>query len=80
MLRDRSTSASPPSPALVDVVNYLFDETQALIPCDRMSFAFVEEDGRRVTSYFTRAAYEPISAAQGLLGGPARQLAAARAA
>jgi signal transduction histidine kinase len=47
-------------PALVDVVNYLFDETQALIPCDRMSFAFVEEDGRRVTSYFTRAAYEPI--------------------
>jgi signal transduction histidine kinase len=47
-------------PGLVDVVNYLFDETQALIPCDRMSFAFVEEDGRRVTSYFTRAAYEPI--------------------
>jgi signal transduction histidine kinase len=47
-------------PGLVDVVNYLFDETQALIPCDRMSFAFIEEDGRRVTSYFTRAAYEPI--------------------
>jgi signal transduction histidine kinase len=47
-------------PGLVDVINYLFDETQALIPCDRMSFAFVEEDGRRVTSYFTRAAYEPI--------------------
>ena len=47
-------------PGLVDVVNYLFDETQVLIPCDRMSFAFVEEGGRRVTSYFTRAAYEPI--------------------
>jgi signal transduction histidine kinase len=47
-------------PGLVDVVNYLFDETQSLIPCDRMSFAFVEEDGRRVTSYFTRASYEPI--------------------
>jgi signal transduction histidine kinase len=47
-------------PGLVDVVNYLFDETQVLIPCDRMSFAFVEEGGRRVTSYFTRAAYEPL--------------------
>ena len=47
-------------PGLDDVINYLFDETQALIPCDRMSFAFVEEDGRRVTSHFTRAAYEPI--------------------
>ena len=52
-------------PSLVDVVNYLFDETQTLIPCDRISFAFVEEDGRRVTSYFTRASYKPILLVEG---------------
>ena len=46
-------------PTLVDVIDYLFDETQALIPCDRISFAFIDTDGR-VTSQFTRADYEPI--------------------
>lgn len=46
-------------PGLEDVINYLFDETQALIPCDRMSFSFVQEGGR-VTSEYTRASYEPL--------------------
>lgn len=46
-------------PTLVDVVDFLFDETQDLIPCDRMSFAFVD-DGQRVTSRYTRADYEPV--------------------
>jgi signal transduction histidine kinase len=45
--------------SLADVVDYLFDETRELIPCDRLSFALVDE-GTRVTSHFTRAAYEPI--------------------
>lgn len=46
-------------PTLVDVVGYLFDETQSLIPCDRMSFAFVD-GSRRVTSRYTRADYKPV--------------------
>jgi signal transduction histidine kinase len=45
--------------SLADVVDYLFDETRELIPCDRLSFALVDE-GTRVTSHFTRADYEPL--------------------
>lgn len=46
-------------PGLKDVIDYLFDETQALIPCDRMSFSFVQ-DGGRITSHCTRASYAPL--------------------
>jgi signal transduction histidine kinase len=47
-------------PSLNDVMNYLFDETQDLIPCDRISLAFIEEDGRRVVEHHVRANYEPL--------------------
>lgn len=55
-------------PGLAAVIDYLFEETQALIPCDRISVAFVEEDGERVTSQFTRAAYEPLLLRTGYSG------------
>lgn len=42
------------------VIDFLFDSTRDLSPCDRVSVAFVEEDGRRVVSYYTRALYEPV--------------------
>jgi signal transduction histidine kinase len=47
-------------PSLSDVMDYLFDETQDLIPCDRISLAFIEEDGRRVVEHHVRANYEPL--------------------
>lgn len=47
-------------PRLIDVVDFLFDETQGLIPCDRMSLALVEEDGRRIVARHVRASYSPI--------------------
>ncbi len=47
-------------PTLGDVIDYLFDETQGLISCDRMSLAFLEEDGRRVVQRYVRAAYKPL--------------------
>jgi len=47
-------------PRLVDVVDFLFDETQGLIPCDRMSLALVEEDGRRIVAHHVRASYSPV--------------------
>lgn len=48
-------------PSLRGIVDYLFESTQELIPCDRIGLAFVDPDGQRVTSYYTRASYEPLA-------------------
>jgi signal transduction histidine kinase len=47
-------------PSLRAIVDYLFDNTQGLIPCDRMGLAFVDEQGQLVTSYYNRASYERL--------------------
>ncbi len=47
-------------PSLRAIVDYLFEHTQPLIPCDRIGLAFVDESGQRVSSYYNRAAYEPL--------------------
>ncbi|MFA4964335.1 MAG: GAF domain-containing sensor histidine kinase [Thermoleophilia bacterium] len=47
-------------PSLRAIVDYLFERTQALIPCDRLGLAFVDEAGVRVTSYYNRASYEHL--------------------
>jgi len=47
-------------PSLRAIVDYLFENTQALIPCDRIGLAFVDDRGERVTSYYNRADYEPL--------------------
>jgi signal transduction histidine kinase len=39
-------------------VDYLFENTQSLIPCDRMGLAFVDEQGTTVSSYYNRASYD----------------------
>ncbi len=44
-------------PSLLAVIDFLFDEMQGLIPCDRMSLAFVEEEGRRVIAHHVRTTY-----------------------
>ncbi len=48
-------------PSLRAIVDYLFDNTQTLIPCDRIGLAFVDERGERVTSYYNRASYAPLA-------------------
>ena len=47
-------------PSLRAIVDYLFEHTQALIPCDRMGLAFVDENGQLVTSYYNRASYDSL--------------------
>ncbi len=47
-------------PSLRAIVDYLFERTQTLIPCDRMGLAFVDERGEMITSYYNRASYEPL--------------------
>ncbi len=52
-------------PSLRAIVDYLFDTTQVLIPCDRIGLAFVDEKGEFVTSYYNRASYERLHVQQG---------------
>ena len=47
-------------PSLRDIVDYLFERTQSLIPCDRIGLAFVDDSAERVTSYFNRASYSGL--------------------
>jgi signal transduction histidine kinase len=47
-------------PSLQAIVDYLFEHTQTLIPCDRIGLAFVDEDGQRVSSYYNRASYDRL--------------------
>ncbi len=52
-------------PSLRAIVDYLFDNTQTLIPCDRMGLAFIDERGEFVTSYYNRASYEGLRIGEG---------------
>jgi signal transduction histidine kinase len=42
------------------IVDYLFESSASLSPCDRVSVALLSEDGHRLVSYYTRASYEPV--------------------
>lgn len=43
---------------LKNIVDFLFRETGSIMPCDRISIAFMEEDNRRLVLYYFVAAYE----------------------
>ena len=42
------------------IVDFLFEEMQGVLPCDRVSIALLEDEGRRLVSRHTRAAYSPL--------------------
>jgi signal transduction histidine kinase len=46
--------------SLESVLDFLAESLREITPCDRFSLAFVEEDGRRLVSRYTRAFYEPV--------------------
>lgn len=46
---------------LGDILDYFFDSTREIYPCDRISVAFLEEDGQRLVSYWTRTLYDEIA-------------------
>ncbi len=56
-------------PSLRAIVDYLFERTQELIPCDRMGLAFIDEQSVYVTSYYNRASYERLRIDQGYREG-----------
>jgi signal transduction histidine kinase len=45
---------------LAEVLNYLFDSTREICPCDRIGVAFLDETRQRLSSYWNRALYTPL--------------------
>jgi hypothetical protein len=48
------------SPHIDETIDFLFAQTHDICPCDRISVAFVTDDARRVTSYYTRTNYNNV--------------------
>jgi signal transduction histidine kinase len=54
--------------SLDDILNFLFDTTSSICPCDRISLAFLEENNRRLVSHWVRARYTPVLLDAGYAG------------
>jgi hypothetical protein len=48
-----------------EIVDFLFEQTRDICPCDRISIAFLEDDDRRVVSHYARTTYEPLAIRKG---------------
>jgi len=46
--------------SMADLMDFLFESIQELYPCDRIGLAFIEDEGRRIVSHWTKATYEPL--------------------
>jgi len=46
--------------SLEAIMDFLFDSFRRLGKCDRMTLAFIEDGGSRITSHWTRATYQPL--------------------
>lgn len=47
------------------LMNFVFESTRAICPCDRLGLAFLDDDGRHLVSKWVRARYEPLLLAAG---------------
>jgi len=45
--------------SLADVMDFVFNATREICPCDRIGVAFLEDEDRLVSDY-VRASYEPV--------------------
>ncbi len=50
--------------SLEAVIDYLFESTRDISPCDRVGVAFLDDDGR-IVAHCVRAAYEPLLLTKG---------------
>jgi len=46
--------------SLGELMDFLFGAVQELYPCDRIGLAFLDDEGRRIVSHWTKALYEPL--------------------
>lgn len=48
-----------------EMVDYLFEQSHDIFPCDRIGIAFCEEDQKRLVAYYARADYQPLELKKG---------------
>ncbi len=53
------------SDSIEEIVDFLFDHTRDLFPCDRIGLALLEDEGRRVFSRYVRSDYAPLQLREG---------------
>ena len=46
--------------SLDEAMDFLFDSTREICPCDRLGLAFLEDGNQRVVAHWARALYEPL--------------------
>lgn len=46
--------------SLNEILDFIFEETAKIIPCDRLDMAFVADENRRMVLHYVRARYEPV--------------------
>ena len=51
--------------SMEDVVNFIFDNIQDIIPADRIAVSFFEENGRRLSIYHVKANYDKLFLTKG---------------
>lgn len=51
--------------SIESIMDFVYEASRGVWPCDRIGLAFVDDDGQRVTSRWVRAEYEPIIMGQG---------------
>ncbi|MBW2701957.1 MAG: GAF domain-containing sensor histidine kinase [Deltaproteobacteria bacterium] len=54
--------------SLDELMHFFYDATRSLFPCDRMSLAFVEEQGRRAVAHWTRSEFAESRLTKGFTG------------
>lgn len=62
---DRVNTKVAAGQSLEEVMDFLFEASRSVCPCDRIGLSFVEEDGARIVSRWARASYEPILLGKG---------------
>lgn len=51
--------------SIESIMDFVYEASRGVWPCDRIGLAFVDDDGQRVTSRWVRAEYEPVIMGQG---------------
>lgn len=50
---------------LGEIIDFLFDNIQGIVPCERIAVSFFEENGKRAVIYYVKASYEKIMLEKG---------------
>jgi signal transduction histidine kinase len=53
---------------LADILDFVFEETRSIMPCDRIGVAFIDDAHERIVAHWARATYDPLLLGVGYTG------------